>query len=79
MKAQWGSSLCIFIFSVYQLANAQSTDITTEVNKDGDGSIEVAVEYIYRRTVTSIRPPIPASARAGTNTFLPLGLTTRKK
>ena len=46
MKAQWGSILCIFIFSVYQLANAQSTDITTEVNKDGDGSIEVTVEYI---------------------------------
>ena len=71
MKAQWGSSLCIFIFSVYQLANAQSTDITTEVNKDGDGSIEVTVEYIYRRTVTSIRPPIPASARDRDEYFPP--------
>ena len=66
MKAQWGSSLCIFIFSVYQLANAQSTDITTEVNEDGDG-----IEYIYRRTVTSIRPPIPASARDRDEYFPP--------
>ena len=65
-KTQIGSILCIFIFSVYQLANAQSTDITAEVNEDGDG-----IEYIYRRTVTSIRPPIPASARDRDDDFPP--------
>ena len=71
MIAQWGSILCIFIFSVYQLANAQSTDITAEGNEDGDGIIEATVEYIYRRTVTSIRPPIPASARDRDEYFPP--------
>ena len=70
-KTQIGSILCIFIFSVNQLANAQNADITAEVNEDGDGIIEVTVEYIYRRTVTSIRPPIPASARDRDEYFPP--------
>ena len=66
MKTKIYFILCIFIFSVFQLANAQSDAITAEVIEDGDG-----VEYIYRRTVTSIRPPIPASARDRDEYFPP--------
>ena len=61
-----GFILFIFIFLVSQLANAQSDAISTEGLEDG-----VVIEYIYRRTVTSIRPPIPASARDRDEYFPP--------
>ena len=66
MKTHVGFILFIFIFLVSQLANAQSDAISTEGLEDG-----VVIEYIYRRTVTSIRPPIPASARDRDEYFPP--------
>ena len=66
MKTHMGFILFIFIFLVSQLANAQSDAISTEGFEDG-----VVIEYIYRRTVTSIRPPIPASARDRDEYFPP--------
>ncbi len=66
MKTHVGFTLFIFIFLVSQLANAQSDAISTEGLEDG-----VVIEYIYRRTVTSIRPPIPASARDRDEYFPP--------
>ncbi len=66
MKTHVGFILFIFIFLVSQLANAQSDAISTEGFEDG-----VVIEYIYRRTVTSIRPPIPASARDRDEYFPP--------
>ncbi len=66
MKTHVGCILFIFIFLVSQLANAKSDAISTVGLEDG-----VVIEYIYRRTVTSIRPPIPASARDRDEYFPP--------